>query len=308
MSGYYIAAIIAVIAALVCLGAALPVWLAHRRAKVRAKDEAQARRAASFAVSGEIEQEVKRRFKWLSLRLEEAGMDDDAASWIGWHAAVAAIAYGVLVLVSRSVILGLIGAFAVFAVGGIRIMFARGKRAMRFEEQLADALPMMAEGLRGGQSPARSLTTVAQYMDDPLRAEFSRAANDMGYGMTLTAAMDDMVRRVPCRDLRLLASVVAINAESGGSLSAMLDSIAKTMQETSRMRGHIRSVTASGRVSAIIVAALPWVLVLALEALMPNYLAPLLENPPVAIGIFSLVAVMDLAGLFVINRMYKLEM
>lgn len=308
MSAYYIAAVVCVLAAVVCLGAALPVWLAHRRVKVRAKDEALARRAASFAMSGKVEQEVHTRFKWLSARLEEAGMDDDAAAWLSRHLVVAGIAFAACLLLVHSIALAIIIAVAVFAIGGIRIMLARGKRAMRFEEQLTDALPMMAEGLRGGQSPARSLTTVAQYMDDPLKAEFTRAASDMGYGMTLTAAMDDMVRRVPCKDLRLLASVVAINAESGGSLSGMLDSIAKTMQETSRMRGHIRSVTATGRMSAIIVASLPWVTILALEAVMPSYLAPLLENGAVAVGVFALVAVMDLAGLFIINRMYKFEM
>ena len=303
---------IAVILALCAAGLLVPLLLDARRERVRRTDEALARRAASFAISGEVQDasaddEDSTRFPRLSNKLHQAGIKSSPSSWLTRLAIAACVAFAVTWVLMSSIVAGVVAAILVVIALVARLQAAASSRTRRFESQLSDALPMMAENLRAGQAPARALLTVAEYMDDPLREEFERAAHEMGYGVPFSHAMDDMFGRVPCEDLRLLNGVIAINAESGGDLSDLLDSIAETMQMRARMRAHVSSITASGRLSAGIVAALPVLIIAGLWLTSPGYLAPMFESGFVGYAILALVAVLDVAGFLVIKSMFNIE-
>lgn len=311
MSAFHV--ILLAIAAMAALGAAVlcvPGLVERRRRRVREADEALARRAARFALSGGEEQpdgEDAGRLAGLSKMLAAAGVRADAAEWLARTLGIAALAALAAALLFSSPAAAAIVALSALVIPLIRLKMAARGRTKRFEGQLAAALPMVAENLRAGQSPARAMLTVAEYMEDPIKEEFSRAAREMGYGLTLSAAMDEMYVRVPCDDLRLLNGVIAINAEGGGDLSDVLDSLAETMQERERMRAHVRSITASGRTSAAIVAALPVFIVAGLWLTSPAYLEPLFTSGPIGYLILLVVAVLDLMGLLVIRSMYRIE-
>ena len=286
-----------------------PLLVERRRRRVKAADEALARRAARFALSGgdDAGEERPERLAWLSGMLSSAGTRTDPSEWLARTLGIAILAATAAALLLSSAPVAILVAIIALVVPLARLKAAAKGRTKRFEGQLAAALPMVAENLRAGQSPARAMLTVAEYMEDPIREEFSRAAHEMGYGISLPAAMDSMYGRVPCDDLRLLNGVIAINAEGGGDLSDVLDSLAETMQERERMRAHVRSITASGRTSAAIVAALPAFIVVGLWLTSPSYLEPLFTSGPVGYLILLAVAVLDLMGLLVIRSMYRIE-
>ncbi len=298
--------------ALCSVGLLAPLLLEARRERVRRADAALARRAASYAISGAAEEKPgnhvdDERFSRLAAKLHQAGIKATPVSWLTRLAIVALLAFSIAWVLLASLAAGIAAALAVTIALFAKLEAGAKSRTKRFESQLSDALPMMAENLRAGQAPARSLLTVAEYMDDPLREEFERAAREMGYGVPFSQAMDDMFKRVPCEDLRLLNGVVAINAESGGDLSDLLDSIAETMQMRARMRAHVSSITASGRLSAAIVAALPLLIVVGLWLTSPGYLAPMFESGFVGYAILAVVAVMDVLGFLVIKSMFKID-
>lgn len=301
-----------VILALCSAGLLVPLLISARRERVRRSDEALARKAASFAISGDPQDATAGaddagRFPRLAAKLHQAGVKSSPTTWLARLAIAAGAAFAVTWVLLSSIVAGALAAVAVAVALLARLQAAASSRTKRFESQLTDALPMMAENLRAGQAPARALLTVAEYMDDPLREEFERAAHEMGYGVPFSRAMDDMFDRVPCEDLRLLNGVVAINAESGGDLSDLLDSIAETMQMRARMRAHVSSITASGRLSAGIVAALPALIVVGLWLTSPGYLAPMFDSGFVGYAILAIVAVLDVIGFLLIKSMFKLE-
>lgn len=303
-----IAGLGAVMAA-VAFGLAIPVIGAAGRQAVREADEESARKAARAAMYGAEAAKEKggKAHDALERRLREAGIKSTPAQWAGRVAAVMAIAGFLTGILSGNVVLGLAVAAAVLLAAWFRVALARSRRTSRFERQLSDCLPMIAENLRSGQSAENSLIAVSRYMEDPLKEEFAKTAREMQLGLTFSAAMDNMYRRVACEDLRLVNGVIAISAESGGDLADILDSIAGTMNRRAQMRGHIRSITSSQRTSAIMVISLPWLILLALSLLAPSYTGALFKDPWVGAVIIGTVAVMDIVGFAVIRKMYSMK-
>lgn len=301
-------AAIAVSAALLAAAGALavPVVLAARRERVQEENARTAIRAARYAASG-MRYERESEPGWLSRRLAEAGSKSTAASWTALTALLSFLAATAIWFATSSAPAALLAAGVCAAARMAQVALARSRRTSRFEDQLSDALPMVAENLRSGNGPARSLTAVASYMPDPLKEEFSQAVAEMGMGVPFPQAMDSMLERVPCNDLRLLNGVIAVNAESGGDLSSTIDGIAETMQRRSQMRGHIKSITASGRMSARIVVALPWIILAVMWLMSPGYLDPLFASGTTGVALIACVAGLDIIGYLLIRRICTVE-
>lgn len=174
--------------------------------------------------------------------------------------------------------------------------------------QLADVLPLVAEMLRGGASPESAFATVAPCTADPLGGELSRASREVAAAnRTLPQALESLAKRAKDADLDLLASAVAVQKEGGGNLADVLDSLALTVQKKTEMRGHVEAITSSARMSAALVGCMPPALLALLSLASPSYMADFWASG-VWPGILALVAVLDLAGLAAIRRLYDLDL
>lgn len=174
--------------------------------------------------------------------------------------------------------------------------------------QLADVLPLVAEMLRGGASPESAFATVASCTADPLGGELSRASREVAAAnRTLPQALESLAKRAKDADLELLASAVAVQKEGGGNLADVLDSLALTVQKKTEMRGHVEAITSSARMSAALVGCMPPALLALLSLASPSYMADFWASS-VWPGILAAVAVLDLAGLAVIRRLYDLDL
>jgi len=180
------------------------------------------------------------------------------------------------------------------------------KRRKAFNSQLGDALILIANSLRTGYSFMQASDMVAQEMRPPISSEFARAVKEMNLGVTIEEALANLGKRINSEDLDLVLTAVLIQRQVGGNLSEVLDNIARTIRERVRIRGEIRTLTAQGRISGVIVSLLPIVLGLIIYLLNPEYVKLLFVHPfgKILLGVAGLGQVI---GILVIRRIVDIE-
>lgn len=170
---------------------------------------------------------------------------------------------------------GLLGFFAPVLV--INVKAAR--RIKKFNDQLGDALVLVANSLRTGYSFLQAIEMVSREMPDPVAGEFGRTMKEMSLGVTTEQAMNNLARRVDSDDLDLVITAVLIQRQVGGNLAEVLDNIAGTIRARVKLKGEIRTLTAQGRISGIILALLPLCVGIAVFLLNPGYISLLFTHP-----------------------------
>lgn len=203
-------------------------------------------------------------------------------------------------------IAGIIGAAVGFMIPFLLVGIKTVKRMKAFNSQLGDALILIANSLRTGYSFMQAADMVAHEMRPPISTEFSRTVKEMNLGITMENALGNLAKRIDSDDLDLVLTAVLIQRQVGGNLSEVLDNIARTIRERVRIRGEIRTLTAQGRVSGIIVSLLPIGLGFVIYALNPEYVRVLFVHP---IGklLLGLALTGQVIGILVIRRIVDIE-
>jgi tight adherence protein B len=179
-------------------------------------------------------------------------------------------------------------------------------RIGRFASQLPDALTLIASSLRSGYSFLRAIQVVGQEMPDPIAEEFRRAVAESNLGVPTEQALGRMVARVPSYDLDLVVTAVNIQLQVGGNLAQILDTIANTIRERVRNQREIAALTAEGKLSGWVCAAMPPIMCAIMTALNPEYMKPLFTDP---MGWFMIgIALgLQLLGGLVIKKMLSID-
>ena len=165
-------------------------------------------------------------------------------------------------------------------IPAVRLVINRKLRRQRhqFAEQLADNLQIVASALRAGQSMVGAISVVVDEAPEPTRSEFRRIVNDERVGVPLEVAVRDVARRMDNRDLEQVALVAIIQRETGGNTAEVLDRVIETVRERGTLRRLMETLTAQGRLSQIVVSALPFALVGVITVLNDEYMKPLFET------------------------------
>ncbi len=188
----------------------------------------------------------------------------------------------------------------------IFVKIKKGKRIKAFEAQLGDTLIMMCNGLRSGFSFQQAMENVANDMPAPIGMEFGRVCNEIRYGATLDEALNNMADRVKSPDLMLVVSAVLIQRTTGGNLSEILSTISNTIRERIKIKGEISSITAQGRMSGLIIGALPIGIAAILMVINPEYMSTFFTTT--AGNIMLIVSVvMEILGFFAIRKVVSIE-
>lgn len=180
------------------------------------------------------------------------------------------------------------------------------KRSKQLEQQLPDALALMANSLRSGFSFLQAMDVVAKEMPEPINREFSQVLRENRVGIALEEALTTMARRVGSQDLDLAVTAVLIQRQVGGNLAEVLDKIAETIKDRIKLLGQVRTLTTQGRMSGWIIGALPAVLAVVFYLINPGYMGPMFTHPA---GWFMLAiaGMMEFIGMMVIRKMVHLE-
>ena len=155
----------------------------------------------------------------------------------------------------------------------------RQKRLKAFARQLPESLELISRALRAGHSLASGFRLVAQEMQDPIAREFNRCYEEQNFGIPLEEALDDLSARIPNLDLRFFATAVILQRQTGGDLAEILDKIGHLIRERFKIWGQIQALTGEGRLSGIVLLALPPVLFVTMFRLNPTYVMTLFTDP-----------------------------
>jgi tight adherence protein B len=188
----------------------------------------------------------------------------------------------------------------------IALYYVRSRRIFSFAEQLPDAIDIITRGVRAGLPFSSSVSLVAREMADPVATEFGLLADEMAFGLDLRSALDNLYRRVGQEDLLFLTVAISIQAQTGGNLGEFLTRLSKLMRSRSKMRLKINALTAEGRLSAVALTLLPFLLFLAINWLSPAYYSAVRDNALLGPAIYLCLALL-LLGNLVMYRMINFK-
>lgn len=185
----------------------------------------------------------------------------------------------------------------------------QSQRLVRFNDQLADMLNLMVNGLRAGYSTMQAMEAVSREMPPPICDEFRRVVQEMQLGLAMERALDNLLRRIPSDDLDLVIAAMNVQREVGGNLAEILDTISHTIRERVRIKGEIRVLTSQVLYSGRFLAMMPIMIALALFALNKPYMMQFFNPETRLIGIPMLAvgALMIIAGYFVMTKIATID-
>ena len=192
----------------------------------------------------------------------------------------------------------------VLAFMGVKTVAGRERK--RFHNQLPDTLTLTSTSLRAGYSLLQAVEAVAQESPEPSRREFSRALTEIRLGRPLIEALGDIATRMESQDFEWAVLAISIQREVGGNLAEVLQTTAETMNMRNRLRREMKALTAEGRISAIIMAVLPFFLFGLISFVNPAYLVPLYSTT-IGWGLLGFSLLLMIAGVVWMQKIINIE-
>jgi tight adherence protein B len=178
-------------------------------------------------------------------------------------------------------------------------------RRKQFEEQLPEALSIIASSLSAGHTFLRSIQMMCEESQPPLAEEFQRVVAETRLGGGVVDALDGMARRLDVKDLIWVVQAIRIQQQVGGKLADLLHTLADFIRAREDIRREVDVLTAEGRISAWVLTGLPVLLMLAVQITNPEYLQPFYQGW--GVFVLGLTAASVVTGFVVIRRMVKIE-
>lgn len=186
------------------------------------------------------------------------------------------------------------------------LMFRRGRRFKKFANQLPDSMELIARALRSGHSLTSAMKVVVDEMPDPISKEFNIAYEEQNLGIPVEQCLKNLYYRMPNMDYKFFSMAVAIQRQSGGDLAEILDKIGHIIRERFRIMGQVQALTGEGRISGIVLMALPVALFFAVWKLNPDYVMMLftdeLGRQMVAVAVF-----LQILGAYTIKKIIAIK-
>ncbi len=186
------------------------------------------------------------------------------------------------------------------------LVWKRNKRLARFGQQMPEALELLGRSLRAGHSLAAGFGLVGSEMADPIAKEFRRVFEEQNFGIPLEEALEDMTKRVPNMDLRFFATAVILQRTTGGDLAEILDKIGHLIRERLQILGQVQALTGEGRLSGIVLLAMPPALFLFMLKLNPDYVLTLFKDE-LGHYLLGLAVVTQIVGALVIKKIITIK-
>lgn len=180
------------------------------------------------------------------------------------------------------------------------------KNSEAFEEQLGSCLMLISNGLRSGFSFEQAFESSAEDSKDPLKKEFDRAAREMKMGVNLERALNGVTERTDSTNMRLVTSAVLVQRQVGGNLADILDGVSNTIRERITIRKNIKTLTAQGRISGIIIGSLPVFMLLVIGIINPSYVS-VFTTTLIGRLMLAVCAFFELVGALIIRKIINVK-
>jgi tight adherence protein B len=242
----------------------------------------------------------------LAILIEQSGRNTPAHRLLLLSIAIGASAGFLVWAVSSNILIGIIVGLVASAIPFLKINLDRSKRLIKFEEQLPEAMDIMIRALKAGHPFSATLKLVAEEMDEPISTEFGITFADINYGLDVRQAFLNLLERVPNMTLMTVVIAVIVQRETGGNLAETLANISAVVRGRFRFQRKVRTLSAEGRMSAWVLALIPFVLFVGIMVTTPSYLE-LLITEPAGIKIISVAFTMVIIGIFWLRRILRID-
>ena len=210
------------------------------------------------------------------------------------------IGFGRLLLVATFA--GLLG----FGLPLMVLQFKATRMRKKIQEQFPVALDVFVRGLRAGHPIAAALDLLTVEMPDPIGSEFGIVVDEVTYGAELRDALDNMADRWDLDDMRMFVVSLSVQSETGGNLAEILDNLSRVIRERASMMMKVRALSSEGRMTAIMLTALPVLAFTSLFLLNPTFYLDVSDDPAFVPGFVTLIA-LYVTGYVTIKRMVNLK-
>jgi tight adherence protein B len=200
-------------------------------------------------------------------------------------------------------------ALAIPAALGSLILFlriARKRRIARFSEQLPDSIDVIVRGVRAGYPFSTALSLVAREMPDPIGTEFGMTSDEITFGADVKNAISNLYRRVGQEDLLFLMVSINVQTQTGGNLAEILTRLSRLIRNRAKIRLKIKALTAEGRLSAVFLTLMPFILFAVISLINPPYFGDVRDHPLIPPAIVLGLAML-LIGNIMIYRMVNFK-
>jgi tight adherence protein B len=186
------------------------------------------------------------------------------------------------------------------------LMVLKKKRIAKFRRQLPEALDLISRALKAGHAFTSGMKMVADEFEDPLGPEFGEVLDEVNFGVSMHQALKNLALRIECSELRYFVVGVILQREIGGNLSELMEILSHLIREKFKFAGRVKTLAAEGKLSAIILVAIPFFIAGYLQFSSPNYLVPLFEDPVGRMMVLFGV-IMMVIGIIVMKKMITIE-
>ena len=314
---FWLLGFLAVVAALEGL---YNLWASNASAQARRiRDRLAALRGETMAEVAIERVQQGRRLPWFQNLLDRVEPGRRLSAWV--RASGTNASAGELILLSGGLAMvglllpGLLGRPPIFglAVGllfgvmpWLRVGQQRARRVARFERQFPEALDLMARALRAGHAFPTAIKMVGEEVPEPLGREFRILFDEMNYGVSAPDALAHLAGRVPLADVSYFVVAVMIQRESGGNLAELLDKISAIVRARLKLLGDVRTLSAEGRLSAIILTCLPFVVALVINLINPQFMS-VLWTDPVGVKLIAAALVLMILGVLWMRQIVRIR-
>ncbi len=193
--------------------------------------------------------------------------------------------------------------------GGLPYLYAswrRSRRFQKFETTFPDAIDTLARAVRAGHAFTMALEIVCNELPEPVATEFRKLYEEQKYGMPVRDALLNLTTRMPLVDVKFFVTAVMLQRETGGNLAELLDNLSYMIRERFKILRQVRVYTAQGRLTMMLLMALPPVIVVTMLVMKAEFIQPLFADPVGHIFVAAAIT-LQTVGYFVIRRIIRVE-
>ncbi|MDD3024759.1 MAG: type II secretion system F family protein [Syntrophomonadaceae bacterium] len=243
----------------------------------------------------------------IQAQLISAGIPLKAEEYISLCVVLILVLPLILYFLSNNLWLAIIAVICGAFLPHVYLQHQKDRRLRIFNQQLGDALVVMANALRAGFGFQQAMDTVRRELPHPIAMEFTWTLREMNLGFSHEEALLNMGKRLISQDLDMIITAIIIQRQVGGNLAEILDNISQTIRERAKIKQQIRTLTAQGKLSGLIIGFLPVVLIAVMLIINPQYFYVML-NDSRGITILAIACVEEVLGIVIIRKIIDINL
>ncbi|MBO9537646.1 type II secretion system F family protein [Herbaspirillum sp.] len=322
-NGFMILAVLVFVAVLLLLEGGYMLWRTYKGPEARKIERRLQALSASFDDTGQAHLLKARMLSELPLLerlmqsiprvhhldrfIYQSNLDWTVSMVLLGGIVLAGLGYVATTMVARQdAWLGLLAALCCAALPLLYVQKRRARRMSQIGRQLPDALDLLTRALRAGHAFSSGLKMIGDEMPEPISGEFRIIHDEINFGISLQQALTNLSERLPITDVRYFVVAVLIQRDSGGNLTEILGKLSTLIRERMKLAVKVRVLSSEGRLSAWILACMPFALGGIIFVVNPEFMSPLWTDR-LGVQFMKYTLAMMVVGIFVLRKLIRIR-